>query len=169
MQAVARLIEQGGRAELCIAGDVPPGVSSDYFESLLSLRSKLKMDEHIHFLGWRTDLLPVMRVADTVLLTSHFGEGLPRSLIEAMSLGKPVIATRCGGISELVRDGVDGYHLDKGDIDGIAKALSVLQSPDCRKELGVAGMQRIRSAFSLETQSRLFLKVIDEMSARRTS
>ncbi len=163
MQAVARFIEQGGRAELCIAGDVMPGAPSDYFESLLTLRSKLKMDENIHFLGWRNDMLSVMRVADIVLLTSHVGEGLPRSLIEAMSLSKPVIATRSGGVSELVRDGVDGYLVEIGDIDGITKALSVLQSPDCRKEMGVAGARRIRSTFSLEKQSRLFLKVMDEM------
>jgi len=167
IQAVARFIEQGGRAELCIAGDVPPGAPWDYFESLLTLRSKLKMDENIHFLGWRNDMLSVMRVADIVLLTSHFGEGLPRSLIEAMSLGKPVIATRCGGVSELVRDGVDGYVLEKCDIDGIAKALSVLQSPGCRKEMGLAGAQRIRSTFSLEAQSRLFLKAMNEVIGSR--
>jgi glycosyltransferase involved in cell wall biosynthesis len=168
MQAVARFIEQGGRAELCIAGDVMPGAPSDYFESLLTLRSNLKMDENIHFLGWRNDMLSVMRVADIVLLTSHFGEGLPRSLIEAMSLSKPVIATRCGGVSELVRDSVDGYLVEIGDIDAITKALSILQSPRCRKEMGVAGAQRIRSTFSLETQSKLFLKMIDDMIESQT-
>jgi glycosyltransferase involved in cell wall biosynthesis len=164
MQAVARFIEQGGRAELCIAGDVMPGASSDYFESLLALRSKLKMDEYIHFLGWRNDILSVLRVADIVVLTSHFGEGLPRSLIEAMSLGKPVIATRSGGVPELVRDGLDGYLVEIGDIDGITKALSLLQSPADRKEMGLAGAQRIRSVFRLEAQSRQFLKVMDQIA-----
>jgi len=90
IRAVARFIEAGGQARLLICGSVPPGASSECCNMMRRLASALKVQEYVHFLGYRDDILSVMAKSDIVFLPS-FTEGVPRSLMEAMALAKPVI------------------------------------------------------------------------------
>jgi glycosyltransferase involved in cell wall biosynthesis len=67
----------------------------------------LNVSDKVHFFGWRDDVPAVMARSDIVALVSY-SEGLPMVLLEAMCLKKPAVATRVGGIPEVVCDGVDG-------------------------------------------------------------
>ena len=73
------------------------------------------------------------------------------SILEAMAHGLPIIATRVGGIPELVRDGVDGLLVDAGDVEGLAAALSTLAlDADRRRACGQSARARVAAHYSRE-------------------
>jgi glycosyltransferase involved in cell wall biosynthesis len=85
-------------------------------------------------------------------------EGFGIVVPEAMAVGLPVVVSGVGGLTDIVREGLDGWIVGSGDIAAMARALgSLLESPDRAREMGEAGRERVRSAFSLkESQDRVF-------------
>jgi glycosyltransferase involved in cell wall biosynthesis len=105
---------------------------------------------HIHFLGWRQDLERIYADLDVVALTSR-NEGSPVSLIEAMAAGRPVVATRVGGVPDLIEDGLTGALVGTGDAGALADAIgTLLADPDRRGAMGTAGRKRVLPAFGAE-------------------
>jgi len=93
----------------------------------------------VRFLGFRFDLERIYPDLDVVTLTS-INEGTPVSLIEAMAAGRPVVATRVGGVPDLVADGESGLLVPPGDPSAFAEAvLKLLASPGQRRRLGEHG------------------------------
>ena len=80
--------------------------------------------KRVRFLGPlpREDVLKVFRAADAALLTSAW-ENLPHTVLEALAVGTPVVATAVGGVPEVVRDGENGLLVAPGDLDGLAEAI----------------------------------------------
>ena len=102
----------------------------------------------VHFLGWRADVDRVYADLDVVVLTSR-NEGSPVALIEAMAAARPVVATRVGGVGELVGDG--GLLTDVDDTRGLAQAVRrLLDDPAMAAGLGQRGRRRVVPAFSRE-------------------
>jgi glycosyltransferase involved in cell wall biosynthesis len=99
------------------------------------------------------DFLPTLDVF--VLGSAPRSEGTPTVLIEAMSIGLPVIATRVGGVPELVEDGVTGLLVEPGDVTGMARAIRALASDEAaRRSMGQRGRERAAAftpARTLET------------------
>ena len=89
----------------------------------------------IRFLGRTPDPAPFLEMADIIALPSEM-EALPMALIEAAAYGKPSIATRAGGIPEVVQDGDSGILIEPGDSPALAGALARLQSADLRAHMG---------------------------------
>ncbi len=115
---------------------------------LEELASSLGLGERIRFIGWRGDLDRVYADLDLVVLTSR-NEGSPVSLIEAMAAARPVVATRVGGVGDLVEDGVTGLLVPEGDHVAMAEAIAeLLGDEDRRRHLGEAGRERVYPAFS---------------------
>jgi glycosyltransferase involved in cell wall biosynthesis len=166
IRAVARFIEEGGKADLLICGNVPPGVSQEFCDKMRVLAGELNVREHVHFLGYRDDILSVMAKSDIVLLPS-LTEGVPRSLMEAMALAKPVIATAVGGVPELVRDATDGILVPPRDVQALTKALRVLTDPNLRERMGRSGQQRVRESFSVTRQAQEFVRIMDGLVEKR--
>ena len=152
IKAVAKLAEKGLDIILWICGDVPNNLSADYKNQLISLCNELKIQDRIFFLGWRNDVLAIMKQADVMMLTSNT-EGLPRSILEAMALGKPVIATRVGGIPELIRNDIDGILVEKGDFNAAAESLLRLRSPSIRRKMGLIAQERVKVEFTIKKQA----------------
>ena len=99
--------------------------------------------------GATNDVPRIWASAHIALLPSHYREGLPRSLVEAMASGRPVITTCVPGCRELVRDGVDGLVVPKEDPDALADALKRLATDSAlRKSLGVAASRRVREGYT---------------------
>ena len=89
--------------------------------------------------------------ASDVLLSTSSREGLPRSVMEAMAEGLPVVAYDIRGCNDLVVDGETGFLVPFGDVHGLADKLAWLaQHPDERHRMGEAGRKRIEETFSLE-------------------
>jgi glycosyltransferase involved in cell wall biosynthesis len=83
-------------------------------------------------------------------MTSHH-EGLPVSLMEAMAMEKPVVAYNIRGVRDLVEDGVNGFLLPFGDIEGLAnKIIYLMENPEIAKEMGRRGREKIEKEFSLK-------------------
>jgi glycosyltransferase involved in cell wall biosynthesis len=103
----------------------------------------------IHLLGARRDIFRIMRRADVVALPSRF-EGHPLALLEAMALGRPVLATRVGGVPEIVEHGRTGLLVPPDDPVALAAALGTLQrEPALRARLGAAASARVRASFDV--------------------
>ncbi|MDR7545245.1 MAG: glycosyltransferase family 4 protein [Armatimonadota bacterium] len=103
----------------------------------------------VHFLGWRDDLPDVLALAD-IFVSPAIGEHFGRVLIEAMAMGKPVVATASGAVPEIVADGKTGLLVPPADPTALAGALRILLAdPDARRRLGEAGRTRVEAEFSL--------------------
>jgi glycosyltransferase involved in cell wall biosynthesis len=103
----------------------------------------------VKFLGWRQDIHELMPVFDIFVLPS-LNEGMGRVLVEAMAAGKPVVASRVGGIPDLVRDGETGHLVPPADEKALADAiLKLLKDSDQAKLMGQRGKEWCRQ-FSLE-------------------
>jgi glycosyltransferase involved in cell wall biosynthesis len=91
-------------------------------------------------------------------------EGLPNVLLEAMALGRPVVATRVGGVPDVVEDGATGLLVAPGRSGELADAiLRLLKAPAFAKELGEAGREKVRSEFSFERQCELLKNLYSSM------
>ncbi|HET9729389.1 MAG TPA: glycosyltransferase family 4 protein [Acidimicrobiia bacterium] len=112
-------------AQFVVAGDGPERAA------LERLAHALGIDDRVSFVGHRDDIPALLDVADAVVLPSLY-EGMPISLLEAMTAGTPVVATRIGGIDEIITDGADGLLVDPRDAHGLAIALRAVLSDRTR-------------------------------------
>jgi glycosyltransferase involved in cell wall biosynthesis len=111
-------------------------------DALKLVREDTSLRERIHFLGYRDDIPDLMRAADIFVSASH-REGMPRSIIEAMICGLPVVATNVRGSREEVVDGETGSLVAVKQPQALADALNALAGdPDLRKKWGAAGRKR---------------------------
>jgi glycosyltransferase involved in cell wall biosynthesis len=103
----------------------------------------------VKFLGWREDIDEIMPLFDMLVLPS-LNEGMGRVLVEAMAAGKPVVASRVGGIPDLVRDGETGYLVPPADEKALADGIKMLlDDPERAKQMGQQGKEYCHQ-FSLE-------------------
>lgn len=106
--------------------------------------------EHFIFLGRREDVPEVLACCELSILASR-SEGFPNVVLEAMAAGLPVVATRVGGVPEIIQDGFTGLLVSPQDHEALAHAvLQVMQDPVLAARIGRAGQQRIRSHFGLD-------------------
>lgn len=107
------------------------------------------MSERIHYIGHRQDVPSLMRMADMQLQPSISGEGLPRTIIEAMANGTASVVTTTGGSPELIDDGVTGFIVPTKDSKALANAINKLgESKNRAQEMGVAASRRLDANFS---------------------
>ena len=114
------------------------------------------LGDAVRFLGYRTqdEVAGILSRADMMVLPS-FAEGVPVVLMEAMASEKPVIATRVAGVAELVEDGISGFVVSPGDIDGLTRAITALaDDPSLRRRMGQAGRAKVRSEFAIDGEAR---------------
>ncbi|MGH7254403.1 MAG: glycosyltransferase family 4 protein [Nitrospirales bacterium] len=112
-------------------GELRPAVEAEV--------ARLGMADSLKLVGWRRDVPELMRCLDVFALTSRW-EGLPRVYIEALMSEVPVVGTRVDGASEIVQDGVNGFLVEPGDLDGMARrVLQLLDHPDLARSMGRAG------------------------------
>jgi glycosyltransferase involved in cell wall biosynthesis len=109
---------------------------------LRALARDLGIAERVVFAGSRDDVFALLPALDVFALSSRF-EGLPIALLEAMASGVAPVATRVGGIPEVINDGRDGVLVDPGDPTGLAAALTrVLGDDDERARIGACARAR---------------------------
>jgi glycosyltransferase involved in cell wall biosynthesis len=116
------------------------------------------------FTGWRRDLPGIYADLDVLAVTSN-NEGTPVSAIEAMAAGCPVVATRVGGLPDLIRDGETGYLVPPGDAQAVAEAwLRLLRQPWLARGMGETARQAAQERFSaprlIGDMERLYLELL---------
>lgn len=104
-----------------------------------------------------------LQSADLFLLSS-VSEGVSNAALEAMATGLPVVTTDCGGMREIISDGVEGFVVPVRDAERMATALGRLaENADLRARMGAAGRRRVFKEFTLERQVRAFTELLDEV------
>lgn len=124
----------------------------------------LGLTSSVEFLGTRSDVPRLLAAADIFLLTS-ISEGVPLTLIEAMAASLPCVATRVGGVAEVVSDGETGLLAEAGDAAALARHLNRLAGdPAVREQLGAAGRRRAVARFDAAKMQRRYLEIYCEMT-----
>jgi glycosyltransferase involved in cell wall biosynthesis len=125
--------------------------------------SRLGCSDSVRFLGFRRDLPDLMAVADLVVLPS-VAEAFGLVVAEALYLGTPVVATRVGGIPEIVDDGLDGVLVPPADSAALAAAVSsLLRDPERRHRLAAAGRAKVVARFRFEDMVRAYERIYEEL------
>lgn len=148
------------RVRLLIAGDGPER------SRLEALAHSLGIGDVVDFLGLEHDMPAFWRMCDIAVMPStEFIESCPMTTLEAMASGKPVIATRNGGLPELVIDGETGIVVPPYDKTALVKALTLYAN---NKELGrthgVAGRARVIEHFHISKCAQAYLELFDELA-----
>jgi glycosyltransferase involved in cell wall biosynthesis len=144
LEIVAATRQRGVPAVLCMVGDGPDR------ERLEQVAHDLGIARSTYFVGYQEDVAGYYWLFDAFLLPS-VNEGTPVSAIEALASGTPVVATRVGGVPDVVTDGVDGFLVEPGDPDAAADRLAELaRDPELRARLGEAGSANARERYSVE-------------------
>jgi glycosyltransferase involved in cell wall biosynthesis len=142
--AVRRLRDRGVDAVLCMVGDGPDR------DAVERRARELGIVRNSLFLGYQEEVAPYYAAFDALILPSA-NEGTPVSAIEALAGGRPVVATRVGGVPDVVRDGVDGFLVKPGDVDAMAERLALLAADaDLRRRMGESGSASVRERYSVD-------------------
>ncbi len=166
IDAVADLREKGIRASLAIIGDGPDREAlKGYLRERLGIHGACLAGSLS-----RSEVLAAIKNADVFALNSSY-EGLSHVLIEALALGVPIVATRAGGNSELIQDGVNGLLVPVGDPESLADALSrVLTDKALSAKLSLGAKlsaRRFEERSMIAATTKLLTEVVAEQKARR--
>lgn len=127
-------------------------------------RSSLKLEDKVILTGFRTDIDVLMHCFDMFVMGSYL-EGLNTSIIDAMSIGLPVVATDTGGIPELVEDGVTGYLAPPRNSEALGgKMVELITQPDKMKTFGINGAEKAK-LFTDDTMTEKYIELYKEILA----
>jgi glycosyltransferase involved in cell wall biosynthesis len=156
-----RIADQLPAARFLIVGDGPCR------RSLEQLSHSLALDKHVQFLGSRGDVPAMLAAMDVFVLTSHI-EANPVSILEAMSTGRPVVATNVGSIHEAVAEGETGFLVPPGDAAKLSdRVLQLLHAPLMGHAMGVAARQAVVNRWSIEVTVRGYERLIETIYAQK--
>ena len=139
---------------------------SQYEDRLRAQVQRLGLVGHVEFLGERTDALEIVARADISVTPSTQPEPFGTALVEAMALGRPVVASAGGGPTEIINDGEDGLLVPPGDVVALADALQrLIEAPEFARALGAQA--RVRAAdFSSRSMTKVVLASYEELLRR---
>jgi len=146
---------------LTVVGDGPDR------HNLETLVDAMALGDRVTFAGYQSqsDVRRYLTQVDIFILPS-FSEGVPVVLMEAMAAGVPVIATRVGGIGELVDDGINGYLAIPGDSQSLTQHLdTLLKDPQRRAEFGAKGRDKVAQEFNIYSEVERLYKVLKAAKA----
>ncbi|MFH1078818.1 MAG: glycosyltransferase family 4 protein [Pseudomonadota bacterium] len=133
IEAAAKVIQQEHNSLFVFLGD------GELLAGFAETASVLGIKDHLRFLGWRPDVADVMSTFDVFVLPS-LNEGMGKVIVEAMAMGKPVIASDVGGIPDLVVHGENGLLVPPADSEALVHAiLDLYENHDKRRSMGEAG------------------------------
>ena len=152
---VARIIPN---IKVVIIGDAPES-KPKYRQELETLVRRLGLSRHVHFLGEQSDIPARLHEMDMLVMPSICEETFGRVIIEAQACGVPVIATKVGGIVDIIKDGKNGLLVPPRDWNALAEAIiRLVREKDLRVSLSKAGRQSVEKDFSL---SHMYKKTIN--------
>ncbi|MDQ1362226.1 MAG: L-malate glycosyltransferase [Pseudomonadota bacterium] len=133
-------------------------------EPYTTLINNSKMKARIHVAGYRNDAPELIAASDILIQPSISGEGLPRTVMEAMGYGTPAVITTTGGGKEVIQNGVNGYIVPVKDPEAIAERVMYLyNNPEELKKLSMNCKNTLRTTFSLETTIDNYIKYFESI------
>jgi len=144
IDAAHHVVQQVADARFIILGE---GELRDHLEKQVH---EHHLEKHVLLPGFRTDVLGCIKGFDLFVMSS-VAEGLGTSLLDAMACARPIVASRAGGIPEIVEDGVNGLLVPVRDSHALAAAIvRALKDPAMRLQMGKAGLARVEERFTVE-------------------
>lgn len=156
-----RIAQECPQARLWLAG-VGPGEGE-----VRALVAALGLEPSVRFIGFQPDLPELLALVDIQVHPSH-AEGVPLAVCEGMAAGLPIVATRVGGIPEVLRHDHSAVLVDPGNPEALARAvLGLIADPARQKSLGAAAQRFLREAYSLEVAAERVQALYEEMMLAR--
>jgi len=125
------------------------------------------LEDRIHFLGYRNDVPEIMAALHVKLFASE-REGLPQVLVQADTVGVPVLAFEAEGVREMVRDGVNGYVFPYGDVGAMSRALErFIRHPEEARRMGQQGRALVDDRWDIATMQRKTQALYDQLLKER--
>lgn len=163
LAALAQIAPRYPRVTLLVVGEVAFWEDS-YGEELRAYARQLGLEQRVRWLGFRKDVPAILRACDVCVLPS-VNEPFGRVLIEAMAVGKPVIATRSGGVPEIVAHGETGLLVNPDDPEDLAAGLArLLGDPHTAAEMGRRGLVRAREHFDVRRVACMVEQLYDSIA-----
>jgi glycosyltransferase involved in cell wall biosynthesis len=159
LEALCKVVAgQFPNAHLMLVGDGPD-------EEMLKEKTKeLGLENNVTFFPFTREPVYIFEVLDILTLPSLYKEGLPNVLLEAMSMGVPVVASRMAGVPEIVKEGVTGYMTEPGDVDQLAEKIALLASDkDAYGKMRVNCRQLMEGSFDKRRQFDDFLRYFERI------
>ncbi|WP_428827772.1 glycosyltransferase family 4 protein [Azonexus sp. IMCC34842] len=160
LEALHRLRDKRLPAKVLLVGD---GIMRSQIEAR---RDALGLQDAVVLCGFQQDVRPYVAACDIMALTSH-AETFPIATLEYMALGKPLVASNVGGLSEQVANGHNGLLYTAGDIDGLVAQLESLAAAPARQALGSIARQEVEARFSLPAMIERFRSTCAELATPR--
>ncbi|WP_333785278.1 glycosyltransferase family 4 protein [Thermocrinis sp.] len=160
VKAFERLKVENPKVELYLVGDVDEGNP----QSIKGEELKRWLDKGLaNWVGFQKDVRHFYCLADCVVLPSYYREGVPRVLLEAMAMGKPIITTDSVGCREVCVDGVNGFLVEPKNWESLYEAMKrmVELEEDKRKSMGMKGRQMVLERYDVKIIVEKYLKLIE--------
>jgi glycosyltransferase involved in cell wall biosynthesis len=126
------------------------GDGTETLADIQALVNEHGLKKKVTFVGFTTEVVNYLKQADICILMSH-SEGLPLSILEAMSIGLPIIASNVGGISKLIKQEYNGFLVERKDIEDLTEKIKLLMnSPTLRREMGKNSRSLYEKEFQLD-------------------
>lgn len=156
------IIKEFPNIRVLIIGDGP------YRRQLEKLTKRLNLGHYITFLGNRRDVIRLLSVVDVFILPAVWREGFGLSMIEAMTVKKPIVVTNICALNTIITPGVNGLMVQPKDSESLAAAIcDLLRSAELRRKIGEGGYQFVHDNFSLSTLQKGVLSVYREAESVR--
>lgn len=153
LRAAREVLREIPQANFVIAGEGPDR------GDLENLARDLGIAPQVHFLGYVSEMAALYAAVDVLLMTS-LAEGTPLTVLEAMAMGVPVVATRVDGMAEVLEDGVDAYLVSLGDVAACAqRTCRLLQDQVLARRFSQAGRSKVRDHYSAVSMTRQVEKI----------
>lgn len=157
ISAFKKIRQEITNARLVIVGE------GHLYEQLASHVTELGLRESVVFTGFIENVPQIVSTFDVAVLPSLF-EGMGRVVLEAMAMAKPVVASRVGGIPDLVDHGRNGFLVNPGDVDALAESImKILRDKGLAKSMGKAGQEKIGEKFSADYMVRAMDRLYQEI------
>lgn len=159
IKGMSEVIKSDKKVKLIMVGIGP------IYNQAIDLVSKLNIQRNVIFAGRVThDILPeYYSAADIFLLTSDY-DNFPNVVIEAMACGLPVVATKVGGLNQLVEDNITGFGIENNNINDLKeKVLGLLNNKELCKEISERNIEFVIDRYSWEKSARQFLKIYEDI------
>jgi glycosyltransferase involved in cell wall biosynthesis len=161
LNVARRVLSQVPSTQFLIVGNGPCR------EALEQYTRQLGIEPRVNFLGTCADVPQLLAAFDVFALTSH-NEAKPISILEAMSVGKPVVATNVGSIHEAVVHGKTGFLVPPGDVEKMTEhILELILSPRLARTIGAAARQAVVARWSIEAMIERYENLIESIYARK--
>jgi len=166
IQTAIKLISTNNKVSFILVGG---GVTIDEMKDLVPN----DISDKIKFLGKISNIESIVNIFDIgILLTNSkvHGEGISNSIIEYMALGKPVIATRGGGTTEVIIEGQNGFLIDPGDVNALLNKIDTLiQNSEMRQRMGNSGRKMIVELFDIRIMTKNYIALYENILKDRNS